>query len=114
MTMSLNDIVNNILGESDPVQAKFSYSLHNPGIPFESLLASIILLLDSYGVKHSLARDPGDIGSVQTGNAKQDEAFMIEYLNFKTFLDNLSREYNTVECGLQGSTVHVYMTFSCR
>lgn len=114
MTPTLNEMLDNLLGNSDPVVDRCSYTLHNPGIPFTTLVNAIILLLDAYGVKHTLTRDINDMGTMETGNAQRDEIFRVEYLSFKMFLDGLIRTHNSVECSVQGSTAHVYMTFSCR
>ncbi|QZA70541.1 hypothetical protein AH04_58 [Erwinia phage AH04] len=109
----------NLMSGDDPMYLPdlpivFSWSLSLPGVPFTSILNSVILLFNTYNIRHSSALDSEADMQITTGNPETDERFMADYLNFKMFLDGLNREYEDIQCDLQGTGIGLYMTFKCR
>lgn len=91
-----------------------TYSLQAPSIPAAALYNAIALLLNAYGVSHTLPLDSGiSSESLTTGNNVQDARLQNDYIMFKSFLDGLSLQYKDISCNAVGSTVGVHMTFIC-
>lgn len=109
MNMTIDDIV----PPATPGQF-FSYTITNPAIPFTSLMNSVILLLNAYNVRHSMAFDQSVEMSVDSGNVSADARFQSDYINFKMFLDGINREFQNVVCTAQGTGIGLRMNFECR
>lgn len=95
-------------------KAVFAHTLMFPGVPLTSLLTTIGLLLNVYGVVHQIPIDPNvDAEALTTGDPAKDQRFLTEYVTFKNMLDGLSREYKRVVCSTQSNGIAVYMHLSC-
>lgn len=111
-----------MMNEDDPfymppdliADARFSWSLGYPGVPFTAVLNSVILLLDTYNVQHDAIVDPGADMAITTGNEAIDERYMNDWMSLKMFLDGLNREYEYIRCVIQGTGIGLHMTFECR
>lgn len=94
--------------------AVFSHRMTLPGVPLENLISSLALLLGAFGVKHDMPVNPGFTSeSLNTPDQNTNERFMASYMEFKLMLEDLSRQYNTVQCMAQSNGNTVYMRFSC-
>lgn len=92
----------------------FSHSVNFPGVPLETTINSVGMLLNMYGITHDLPVNPlFDIGTLQTGDEGTDSRIATDYIHFKTLLDNLQRDYRRIECHCQSNMVCVYLRFSC-
>lgn len=97
-----------------PAEQSFTYNLTTPGLPVETLISTIVLLLGAYGVIHDgPVNNDFDSDSVNTGNEQVDARFQNDYMMFKMFLDGLSLDYRNIHCAMKASNVSVYMTFTC-
>lgn len=116
MSMTNLDILNGPwdMGSAPPTEKVFTYNLSAPGLPIQTLIATVVLLLGAYGVVHDVAADPNfNSESVNTGNEQVDARFQNDYMMFKMFLDGLSLDYANIHCNMQASAVSTYMTFTC-
>ncbi|UQT02617.1 hypothetical protein YUBABA_02170 [Serratia phage vB_SmaM-Yubaba] len=94
--------------------AMFSHTMTFPGVPLENLVSSIALLLSAYGVKHQLPTSPTfTTEGLTSGDNNRDQRFVTEYMQFKLMLEDLSRQYTTVQCTAQSNGASVYLRFSC-
>lgn len=101
------------MGDQPPAQT-FTHNLTAPGVPLETLISTIVLLLSAYGVTHDGPMQPNfDSTSINTGNDQIDARFQNDYMMFKMFLDGLSLDYRNVHCTMKASNVSVYMIFTC-
>lgn len=92
----------------------FTYTLTSPGLPLETLISTIVLLLGAYGVVHDgPINNDFNSDSVNTGNEHADARFQNDYMMFKMFLDGLSLDYRNIHCTMKASNVSVYMIFTC-
>lgn len=92
----------------------YSHTITAPGMPLESLISSIALLLNVYAINHQAPYNPQhQTDSMTTGNKEQDARFMAEYLNLKMMLDDLSKQHTRVDCVMQSNGVSIYMRFNC-
>lgn len=104
----------NMMNEGLPT-ARFTYSLNFPAIPMTTLLNAVVLLLNAYGINHQVPYDDNFTGdSMNSGDPAADARFQADYVSFKMFLDGLSREYTSVNCGVVSNAIGIYMTFDCR
>lgn len=95
-------------------KAVYSHTLYGAGMPTESLVSSVALLLNVYGVRHQVSVNPNfQTDSMTTGNAEQDARFMAEYMTLKNLIDGLARDFSTVDCVMQSNGYAIYMKFSC-
>lgn len=102
------------MSESHQPPADYTYTIIHPGLPFVTLLNTVVMLLNVYNVKHNGTGDITIPASTETGNKEMDERFMADYLTFQTFLDGINRDYQEITCQLQGTGTGLYMTFQCR
>lgn len=103
----------NQISEDQP-QDIFSHSVNFPGIPLETTINAVGMLMNMYGIQHDLPVNPlFDIGTMTTGNEQADSRIATDYIHFKTMLDNLQRDYKRVVCTCQTNMVCCYMRFSC-
>ncbi|QGH71894.1 hypothetical protein N1M2_31 [Klebsiella phage N1M2] len=94
--------------------ALFSHTMTFPGVPLENLVSSISLLLSAYGVSHQLPVSPTFTSEgLTSGDNNRDQRFVTEYMQFKLMLEDLSRQYTTVQCTAQSNGASVYLRFSC-
>lgn len=99
---------------SEQPLALFSHTMTLPGVPLESLISSLALLMSAYGVSHTIPISPTFTSeSLVTGNTNQDQRFAADFVQFKLMLEDLSREYTSVQCAAQSNGSSVYMRFSC-
>jgi hypothetical protein len=109
----MNQMTIGMTEEAPPVFQ--TYNIAFPGLPFTTLLNTIVLLLNAYGVRHQVPYDENFVGDgLDSGNPSADSRFQNDYMMFKMFLDGLSREYRDIHCGIMGTAIGAHMTFTCR
>lgn len=99
-------------GDVEPLGQLFTYTLTVPGLPTETLIGSLALLLNVYGISHNLPYVE-NLDSVITDNPAVDARFHNDYIMLKMFLDGLIKDFQYIQCHAVANYVTVHMTFTC-
>ncbi|QDB70459.1 hypothetical protein CF8_0046 [Aeromonas phage CF8] len=84
-----------------------------PGIPIETALSAVGVLLQAYGIQHDLPISVDNVGSLSTGDPQIDTMLTARYLELKNFLSLINETYNFTRCKCQTNGFVIYMVFEC-
>lgn len=92
----------------------FTHNMILAGIPLESALTSVCLLMNAYGIVHDIGFNSDiDTNTLETGNANIDAQNMAKYFEFKNFIDDLNREFSYMKCTAVCNSRMIRLSFIC-
>lgn len=91
----------------------FTYTASFPGIPIQSMVGAVGILMSACGVTHSIPVDNSVSNSITTGNPDIDAANGYRYFDLKTKLIELTREFTRVDCQTSIAGHGIRLVLSC-
>lgn len=101
-----------IQGMTNPSNV-MTYTVMMPGIPLQDMISTIGMLLGSYGVCHQLPINNMSEQGLTTGDPFADQLIVAKYMQLKSILIDLSREYTKVVATSTMMGQSLVLTFTC-
>ncbi|WNV45889.1 hypothetical protein [Aeromonas phage AerS_266] len=89
------------------------FNIGFPGIPVESALSAVGLVIQTFGILHTLPINLDDPNSLTTGNPQVDTPILAKFLELKNLCHHINVTFNTCLCKSQMYDNVLFLTFEC-